>query len=522
MNRTILCTVALALTAACSSGDAAGRSVGPGTDPRGSVGVGQGGAQDIALFRSVVEAGEVPDPEMLDPIGFFAEHAVDLPAADCGEVVCAHPMLAVAPRFDGSNWTMAFVGLNSSVDVSTRARPPLRLAIVIDVSDRTAALRASLLEAAAMLVTPLRAEDRVSIIVAGSEAQVLADTLAPVDPALGDAIELAAGLSSTSVALYDAMAIAGELVSDDPANLRHLVVLSSGRADAGLASETQVLALAEGLAERGVTISTIGGGDDYIQRVPLAIGELGAGAYYFAEGGADLIDIFDLEGRTALFPIARDFELVVTPAPGYRVGRVTGARRVVADDTRAVLGSPVLLLGQRTGASDIDRGRRGGGGGLFVELVADAASGLAAGAPAFSIEVRYVDETGRAVTLTDTVNNRLSPGVNPPLDARGQMQANFSDDAHAKVFMMLNMYLALRASVEFYEAGDCARAIGTVDMVSEAVEIWQASVFADPDTTADFQLLLDVRDNLVTTCTADGAGIDPIEPRNFRGGCFGS
>lgn len=521
MNRTLSIVILLGLTGACSaSGDAA--TPGSGTTPRGSIGVGQGGAQDIALFRSIVETGDVPDPETLDPIGFFAEHAVDLPAADCGEVVCAHPMLAVAPRFDGSNWTMAFVGLNSSVDVTTRARPPLSLAIVIDVSAGTATLRESLLGAAAQLVTPLRPEDRVSVVLAGDEAEVLADSLGPLDPGLGDAVVDASERSASAVALYDAIAIAGELVSDDPSRLRHLVVFSSGRADAGLSSESHVLALAEGLAADGVTISTIGGGEDFEQRLPLAIGELGAGAYYYAESGEDLVDIFDLEGRTALYPIARDFELVVTPAPGYRVGRVTGARRVVADDARAVLGSPVLLLGQRTGASDVDRGRRGGGGGLFVELVADETSGIAAGAPAFSIEVRYVDETGRAVTLSDSVVNRLAPGENPPLDARGQMQANFSDDAHAKVFMMLNMYLALRASVDFYEAGDCARAIGTVDMVSEAVEIWQASVFADPDTTADFELLLDLRDNLVTTCAAEGGAVDPIEPRAFRGGCFGS
>lgn len=510
---------ALAGCAASASSDPESPG-GPGTDGHGSVGVGQGGAQDIALFRSIVEAGEVPDPETLDPVGFFAEHAADLPPADCGEVVCAHPMLAVAGRFDGSTWTMAYVGLNSSVDVSTRARPPMELAIVIDTTERTEALRGSLLEAAQALITPLGADDRVSIVLAGSVAEVAADSLGTFDPALGAAISESMARTSTSVALYDAIAVAGDLVSDGSAGLRHLVVLSSGRADAGLTSETHLLGLAEALAENGVTISTVGGGEDYVQRIPLAIGELGAGAYYFAEDGADLVRIFDLEGRTALYPIARDFEMVLTPAPGYSIGRVTGARRVLADDGRAILGSPVLLLGQRTGSLDVDRGRRGGGGGLFVELVADPESGIGRGEPAFAIEVRYVDETGRAVLLEETVRNALAPNELPALNPLDQMQASFSDETRAKVFMMLNMYFALRTSVDFYEAGDCARAVGTVDMIGSAVEVWQGSVFADPDIAADFELLLALRENLVTTCSVEGAIVDPIEPISFRGSCF--
>ena len=84
-----------ALAFGCSTGDA-------GTDatPGGSVNVAQGGAQDFAQFRALVEAGKVPTPDTLDPVGFFAEHALDMPKADCGKDVCVHPFLAVAPRFD--------------------------------------------------------------------------------------------------------------------------------------------------------------------------------------------------------------------------------------------------------------------------------------------------------------------------------------------------------------------------------------------------------------------------------------
>src|SRR5215218_4344612 len=87
------CTVALG----CSNSD----GVEGVETPTGSVNVSQGGAQDISEFRAIVEQGKVPSPETLDPVGFFAEHAIDLPDADCGKDVCIHPFLAVAPRFNG-------------------------------------------------------------------------------------------------------------------------------------------------------------------------------------------------------------------------------------------------------------------------------------------------------------------------------------------------------------------------------------------------------------------------------------
>ena len=113
----ILC--AFAVGGCSSAGDSAGL---PG--PMGSRSVTQGGAQDIGFFRSVVESGGVPRPSTIDPVGFFAEHAVDLPPADCGDSVCVHGNLAVAPGIDQeSNWTMAFLAMNTPVDARDLERP---------------------------------------------------------------------------------------------------------------------------------------------------------------------------------------------------------------------------------------------------------------------------------------------------------------------------------------------------------------------------------------------------------------
>ena len=44
-------------------------------------GVGQGGAQDFGLFREILLAGDIPGPDTIDDLGFFAEHKIDLPDA---------------------------------------------------------------------------------------------------------------------------------------------------------------------------------------------------------------------------------------------------------------------------------------------------------------------------------------------------------------------------------------------------------------------------------------------------------
>jgi Ca-activated chloride channel family protein len=510
MNRRFL--LALLLTAGCSSSTDTGLATPP---TRGSVGVGVGGAQDIARFRAIVEDGDVPGSETLDPIGFFAEHAMDLPEADCGGSVCAHPMLAVAPRFDGSNWTTAFVGLNSAIDPATLPRGVVHAAIVLDVSGATLDARSAFVEGVRHFLAGLRDGDRVSIVTAGDTVEVLASGVAPGSTEVAAAVMEAGSTISTQVALYDALATAAGLV--ETGELRHVVVIGSGAASAGITDEGRILGLVETLGRDGTSISYVGVGDAYEDRLPLALADLGTGAYYYAQDDADLVNVLDLEGRTALFPVARDFELVVHAAAGYRIGRITGAPRAVVSDDTATISAPVLLLGQREGASDVDRGRRGGGGGIFVELLAEEDTGIPAGSAAFSIEVRYDDAiAGTSFESTRTVVNALAPGVSPALTDL----PNFSDPRRAKVFMMLNMYFALNAAVSFHEAGDCPRSLGVIDMMSDTVEIWQGSVYADPDILADWMLMLDLRENLEVACSTTGP-VEPVPPRNFAGGCFG-
>jgi Ca-activated chloride channel family protein len=505
---------ALVLLALIGCSDSTSPSAAP--TRMGSVGVGQGGAQDIAEFRAIVAAGHVPAPSTLDAVGFFAEHALTLPPADCGDTICAHASLAVARRFDRSAWTMAFIALNSSIDPSTLTRPPVHTVFVIEHTTRTASIAAGLFDGLHHFTGDAQAGDRVSVIEVRDRATTLTARTTPDDPTLATLATTLAMPGGTTAATYEGLALAAELLTDPSwSGHRHVVMLTSGATDAGLGDPDRVVALASSMLEGGTTLSVIGGGAPYLDALPIAIGELGGGAYYFAQSASDLAQILDVEGRTSLFPIARDFSMRITPAPGYTIGRTYGAARAQATSAEADLGSPMLLLGQRTGPSDVANGRRGGGGGFFVELLTLPLASVSAGAPAFTLETSYVDSaTGTTVTRARTVNNPLALGAVPT----GNLP-EFSDVTQAEAFMMLNMYLSMRTATTYFADGDCARAMGTLDMIEPTIEWWQGSALANPDTQADWTLALSLRDVLGRQCDMMGA-VMPIAPRSPGLGCF--
>jgi Ca-activated chloride channel family protein len=188
-------------------------------------------------------------------------------------------------------------------------------------------------------------------------------------------------------------------------------------------------------------------------------------------------------------------------------------RRFAAQSGTALLESPALFVGHRTGADDTGDGRRGGGGALFVELLPepDAIVTIGPNNAAFRIDASWIDPLTREVHGTNAaVMNPLRPGETPEV-----MDAYFSEPDRDKAYWMLNCYLALRAAVDFQQTGDCARAKGVIDMVQAQVETWLVQN-PDDDIQADLDLMLDLRFVLEDTCTAT----EPIRPQVFDGGCY--
>jgi Ca-activated chloride channel family protein len=463
-----------------------------------------------------VDSGEVPAPEVLDDVGFFAEHAVDLPPATCDESICLHPMLGVAPRFNGSNWTMAFIAMNSSVDPATAPRPPVHVVFALDQGAALDGYRSLLATDLRALTAELRPEDRVSIVAMENRATVLVEGAAAGSVELMEAInDLSVRRAAGSVDLYDGLVTSARIALREDTELARVFVVSNGRAGTrGIQSTERFVSLVTASAKLGVSYSFIGAGAPYDSTLARAIGDLGVGNVYYAESSTDLDQILRVEAATTLIPLATDLRLRIVPSPGYRVGRIYGALRARRTADGVELSNPALFLGHREGAMDTTGGRRGGGGGLFVELIADLDSGLGADLPAYSLRAEWNTTDGRHVVAEEDVINVLPPGQNPD-----GMWPSFSHPGHGKPFMMLNMYLALRATVEIYDGGDCARSLGVTDMMQRSIEGWQAE-YADPDIDADTTLLLDLRDNVRSKCDTETRTVTPIEPVAEPLGCF--
>jgi Ca-activated chloride channel family protein len=504
VGRLLTLIAALSCPACGSSGDSARNVTG-----RPSRNVTQGGPQDISEFRAVLDAGNIPDLKLLDEVGFFAEHALDLPVADCGDPVCIHPMLAVAPRFDGGNWSMAFAALNTALDPATVPRLPRHLIIVLEDSLGTRPLIPTFKVLAQSLAPALSAEDRVSVVVAGEQSRLLADA------ASGDE------LSSVSLGarpepnfdLYLALSTAHELaIAAGDSYARRVLLFTTGVIDTGVYQAEHYLALAKSLAQNSVAISTFGMGSEYQREIPMLLADVGSGNYYFVRDSFDLSRALRVEAETAFVPVAKNLELRVEAQPGYTIGRVYGARRASVTPSAALVETPTLFLGAREGSSDVSSGRRGGGGGWFVELVAEVPPGGNAAEPAaaFALGARYEDaQTAEPVETATTLVTPLGVGRNPDPTA-----PFFSDADRAKAFMMLNMYLAMHTAISLYESGKCGAAVGVKEMMAQSYEYWKA-VYADPDIDEDWLLLQRLSEAIDQRCD-----VMTVRPVDVPYGCF--
>jgi len=504
MKKLAYLSIVSSLLLGCGASEAASEA----SSVTSSRGVTQAGAQDIAHFRQVVAQGDVPSPALLDEVGFFAEHALDLPPADCGASVCVHPNLAVAPKFGGGAWTMAFIAMNTPVQPSEITREPMHLVVAWEDSVR---LFQDMEPAMAALRAGLREDDTLTVLRFGTSVRTLGRHASPDDADLDSAIRRSDAETSGlgGAALYDALAQAGHAVASHEERGRILVV-TSGQADAGITNADRLLTLSAELGRAGTPITVVGMGETYRAELATGLAQASGGNYYFAEGSRDLENIFEAEGETVMVPLATDLELVVTPSAGYRVGDLFGASQAKATPDQAILSSPALFMGQREGARDVARGRRGGGGGLFVELIGKPESGVGAGEIAFTVTTRYRDaQSLELVEMEHEVQNALAPGGVPDV-----MWPFFHQETGVSAFMMLNMYLALRTSTAFYEEGDCGQAAGVVDLMEPGVEEWQLR-YSNPDTAADMRLLYDLQSNILDSCESVA-----VQPRFLNAGCF--
>jgi Ca-activated chloride channel homolog len=500
-----------------SGGSSAGSAASPGfaAAPDANTNVSLGGSQDFGYFRRLLDSNRVPTPGDFDAAGFFAEHHTKLPPPVCGQRVCLQAMLAVLGNLaTGSSCTMLQIGLNSPLVADPQMRPPLNLAVSVDVSGsmnvggKIDFVRAGL----ERLVDALRDTDKIAIITYSDRVSTLFP-MAEAGLRRAQLRELVRGLQATGgTALYAGLRSAYEeaLKHYDSGRQNRVILLSDGQPTVGITSTSEIMAMSKGYNSEGVGLTTIGLGTDFNPQLMRGLAEQADGNFYFLESSAAVSEVFTEEVSYFTVPVAFDLKVELEAGSPYKFGRAYGSP--FWKDSGSAGGSlevPSVFLAHRKSHADqtADGGRRGGGSALLIELMPKLASDDGSGVS--QSEVARITfsfrEPGTNQMVSDevVVSYPYAPWFTPE---RGFFQ---SPDVPIiqKSFVMLNIFIAIEEACRRFHQRDFREILGDLRRLRAAVEDYNRRA-QDMDIEADLRLL----DQFMAVLRNNGV-MDPSEVR---------
>jgi Mg-chelatase subunit ChlD len=401
------------------------------------------GGGHLAAFESALARGILPsaDRELVSDVGARYVSALAAPK-DSALAVSADLERSLAAPSGGPMHLR--VSLRSTEE-APHARAHLSVHLVLDISGSMAGesiTRAR--EAADALVDKLAPTDDFSLVTFSSDARVVVGD-GPVGTrrtAIHEIIKTIHDEGGTNIGAGLALGYeqaTQKSIPDDA--VRVVLLLSDGRANAGITSRDRLANLALDAFQHGIQTSSFGLGADYDGPLMSSIARDGAGGYYYLRDGAQIRDALATEVERRLDPVATAVELRVRLKKDVDVLKVYGSRRLTEQEARTVRSQEV--------AADVIAAKHDK---IAADRQDDTEGGMRFFMPAFT------RDDAHAVLL----KLRLPPGIGERDVA--SIELKYKDRVHGK-----NMSQELLAKVG-YANGDAASAASMSPSVARSVQ----------------------------------------------------
>jgi hypothetical protein len=424
-----------------------------------------GSAEFAAEFDAALLAGMVPSAASLDARSFLGRHELAWQTRPCEASLCFSTHAATSAGFDGEGKPRYYIlaGIHQP-PITTKTPPPQHYVFVVALGGTDAALQHRNVQAALVEILPqLRVEDRVSLVIARTQAEIVFEAGSPHDSDVVNSVEQYMGGTQSNT--YDGLRRAYEAVArlhdSDAGAVPRVILLTDANVSTGIKDLSQIDALVAANGKLGIGTSAIGIGESdstrlqFVQNLALS----GGGQWRWLENGPSFSQALAQE-------TARLWNHGVARA-SLRL-RTTNAASVVES-------FGAIVANQGTDAIEVEipfphgiGDKTDGIAFVIFEVAPDSSGTTAIG----ELTLEYPEASSKLVTTKSAVD---FPGSMLPILGTEL----FADESAERAFVALEVFRAFQRAT--LAAGDGARleAVSELDAASLRLNAWIAAKSLD-------------------------------------------